>query len=480
LRLKKEIKYLKNNNSKEIGKTADLDPAYKVLGFDNNEKFVDFCFENGINLKGSVDSVKLKKIKELKQQSEVKKKLKISNKMKTMSFKDLLNNQSEIGLTRDNKYYPYVKLFEKDEDKNTDFINFIDFIIEKINVFKKVNNSMFLTYLIDDYADGFRKVHDYKDFWLRDYREWTPTKYRNSWWNIVSFLEHLFEEYKLPKIFKTVWFNKNKKDCEIELYLDLCQGKSLHKTIKNYATNKKIPDLTKKQINCLMMAKGSDVFEVEYKKEYLIGNGVLKDFLRIASSGNWASSLNDLQLLKDYFLLIQNEAMLDKSQVMPLWDYVLHLRARTINEDKKFTLKNRSVQNLLNDMVLWHIELNKGNDNSYWPASVDVKPYIYEDLEKRTSSYYIEELTTAKDLVDEGKKLHHCVASYSGSCKKGYCSIWSFYKEEFGSVKKLITLEIRGGLNLVQSRGKANRLPNDSEWFHIEKWLQENGLRRGV
>ena len=84
MRLKKEIKYLKNKNKNEnkVNQNRDdLNPAYKVLGFDNNEKFVDFCFDNGINLKGSVDSVKLKKIKELKQQSEVKKKLKISKKL---------------------------------------------------------------------------------------------------------------------------------------------------------------------------------------------------------------------------------------------------------------------------------------------------------------------------------------------------------------------------------------------------------------
>lgn len=483
LRLKKEIQYLKNNKTTDDSNNREkLDPAYKVFGFKNNDEFVNWCFDNGIKIKNVIDKLTSKKIIAIKKRNLIQRQLRLSNELKSMSFSEILYNHQKgrISLARDNKFYPYVNVFKKNKERDKGLEKFMNHIVENINLFKKVNDTMFSMYRIEDYAEGLKKIYDYKDFWIRDYKTWEPTRYRNSWWNIINLIEHLFEEYKLPRVLKTVWFNKDNQDMEIELYIDLCQGKSAHKVFKNYALNSAIPELTKKQVHAFMNGRHENVFEVEYKKIFLLENGVKKDFVREATIGNWACSLSNLNMLKEYLLLVQKETMFDKSQILPLWDYMLYLRRQIENENKVFVLKNRSIQKLLNDMHEWHQSLNKSKDSSYWEASWKVKPYVYEDFEKKAVGFYIKELTTAKELIEEGRKLSHCVASYANSCKNGNATIWSFYKDDFGNRKKLVTLELRDELTLVQCRGKANRLPDNSEWYHIEKWLKENGLKRGV
>ena len=483
MRLKKEINYLKRKQQKtENEQREKLDPAYRVFGFSDNQEFLDWCFEKKIIAPHVIDEKTSKKIRAAKRDEMIQYQLKMASAMKTMSFSELLEiyQKGKVTATRDNKYYAYLEIFNKKEKRDKGLEKFINYVIENINLFKKVNNKMFLEYGIEDYAQGLKKIYEYKDFWVRDYKEWEPTQYRNSWWNLLSLISHLFEEYPMPKVFKTLWFNKENKDHGIELYLDLCMGNSAYKAMKNYANQKGTSELTKKQVHKFMNSRHDNVFEVAYKKMFLIENKVSKEFLNIATTGNWACSLIDLAMVKDYLLLVQKETLFDKSQVLPLWDYIVYIRRQMNNENKQFVLKNRSIQKLLNDMHEWHAKLSKSKDSSYWNGNEVIKPYVYEDLEKSPDAYYIKELTTAKELIEEGRKLSHCVASYAGSCKRGHCSIWSFYKDTFGSKKKLITLEVVGDLTLVQCRGKGNRLPNDSEWYHINNWLKENGLKRGV
>ncbi len=483
LRLKKEINYLENKQLKNNGEQNNkLNPAYKVFGFSDNAEFLNWCFEKKIVLPNVIGEKTAKKIRDVKKEEMVRYQLKMASAMKTMSFSELLENhqKGKVNATRDNKYYSYLEIFNKKEKRDKGLEKFINHVIEHINLFKKVNNKMFLEYSIEDYAQGLKKIYEYKDFWVRDYKEWEPTQYRNSWWNLLNLMSHLFEDYSMPKVMKTLFFNKENKDVGIELYLDLCMGKSAHKAFKNYAQRKKAPELTKKQVHKFMNSRHEHVFEIEYKKLFLEEHGVAKEFIKIATSGNWRCALSDLVMIKDFLLLVQKETLFDKSQVLPLWDYIVYIRREMNNENKQFVLKNRSIQKLLNDMHEWHNKLNKSKDSSYWNGSEVIRPYVYEDLEKSPDAYYIRELTTAKDLIEEGRKLSHCVASYAGSCKRGHCSIWSLYKDNFGSKKKLITLEVVGDLTLIQCRGKGNRLPNDSEWYHISNWLKENGLKRGV
>jgi hypothetical protein len=80
-------------------------------------------------------------------------------------------------------------------------------------------------------------------------------------------------------------------------------------------------------------------------------------------------------------------------------------------------------------------------------------------------SYRVIPLTNTHALIDEGKEMHHCVASYAASCIEGDSRVFSIFEE---GENKVATLEIRnaGGLGndhwrVNQCRGVCNKDVSD-------------------
>lgn len=86
--------------------------------------------------------------------------------------------------------------------------------------------------------------------------------------------------------------------------------------------------------------------------------------------------------------------------------------------------------------------------------------------------YKIIKPKTAKDVINEGNALNHCVASYIKRVCDGECLIYFFRKKDDES---LITLEIEGN-EIVQARGEHNRQPNDEESAALHKLADKLSL----
>lgn len=73
-------------------------------------------------------------------------------------------------------------------------------------------------------------------------------------------------------------------------------------------------------------------------------------------------------------------------------------------------------------------------------AKANVKQEVWESRlgEVEVRGYQVVPLTTAHDLIDEGKDMHHCVGSYTRNCLEGRSRIFSIRKDGV----KLATLEI--------------------------------------
>ena len=90
----------------------------------------------------------------------------------------------------------------------------------------------------------------------------------------------------------------------------------------------------------------------------------------------------------------------------------------------------------------------------------------------------ISELLSSRELEDEGRAQGHCVASYAVSCRRGLCSIWSLRCETENGVKRLLTVELNMKTReIVQARGKGNRLPEKKELEVLGRWAAAEGLR---
>ena len=75
-----------------------------------------------------------------------------------------------------------------------------------------------------------------------------------------------------------------------------------------------------------------------------------------------------------------------------------------------------------------------------------------------------------KELIYEGKKLHHCVSSYTERHLKGHTMI-VFVRLSSSPNIPLYTLEVRSG-EIVQFRAKYNHDVPNEVWDVAKKWLR--------
>jgi hypothetical protein len=82
-------------------------------------------------------------------------------------------------------------------------------------------------------------------------------------------------------------------------------------------------------------------------------------------------------------------------------------------------------------------------------------------------------------LIEEGRRMRHCVATYAEVCAAGECSIWAMELHRPGGLEKRQTVEIDRHGVIVQSRGRQNRLPNQGEFDVLRQWSRDAGLSIG-
>jgi len=95
----------------------------------------------------------------------------------------------------------------------------------------------------------------------------------------------------------------------------------------------------------------------------------------------------------------------------------------------------------------------------------------------------ITELKSAQDLVNEGRKMKNCVASYAYSCASGNSAIFSVERIFPVSqlIEKVATLEVQpSNRNLVQAKGKCNSAVTSKAMNVVNRWRQANGIKTGV
>ncbi|MGL1659514.1 PcfJ domain-containing protein, partial [Vibrio parahaemolyticus] len=74
-------------------------------------------------------------------------------------------------------------------------------------------------------------------------------------------------------------------------------------------------------------------------------------------------------------------------------------------------------------------------------------------------------------MNQEGRQMHHCVASYSWSCSKGVTSVWSMEEMGRDGQQKMLTLEVSNReRRIVQARGKYNSMPTQVDRRIMRIW----------
>src|SRR5262249_20006919 len=116
---------------------------------------------------------------------------------------------------------------------------------------------------------------------------------------------------------------------------------------------------------------------------------------------------------------------------------------------------------------------------AHWQSSGIPPLLVAENSGEGLQTYAITELVSAIELQEEGTAMSHCVATYAGLCQSGENSIWSLTVEDAsGRVERRLTLQVRNGRReIIQARGRFNRMPQPDEFRLLGLWAQAGGPR---
>jgi hypothetical protein len=92
------------------------------------------------------------------------------------------------------------------------------------------------------------------------------------------------------------------------------------------------------------------------------------------------------------------------------------------------------------------------------------------------------ELTSLSQLVAEGQRMRHCVATYRTSCQSGRTAIFSLRRARPGTPQneypRVLTIEVeRSTRCIVQVKGRWNRRADEEERAILSRWADAHGLQ---
>ncbi|MEY5040885.1 MAG: hypothetical protein RLZZ414_420 [Bacteroidota bacterium] len=275
---------------------------------------------------------------------------------------------------------------------------------------------------------------------------------------------YFFSNYMVSPIMIRDFYKLNKEETKW-LYYDL-KGKGLS-SLKSLPVN-----LTRKAAH--LFKNLSAELDLTIKESFVYASfkslGVSHEFAytTINSIRNFKESEFWVKTMTCFY--IKGLKINDISNVM---DYVYHTE---YCEKRVVQWKMKSIKNILLESEKWHKRLASGffrkSSNFHYRKSEIAKFELNWD----NKVFVIKHLASFNELVYEGEKLHHCVASYHRDVSLGNCKIFSLRLIDDQLEKPLITICLRGKL-MVQARGTCNREPIEQEKEIISVWIKENELK---
>lgn len=175
----------------------------------------------------------------------------------------------------------------------------------------------------------------------------------------------------------------------------------------------------------------------------------------------------------------KRRASIEAKDVGPLFDYLKH---RKTNQPD-FSIKGRSLGRVVASMEAWHEEIaleKRVAQSMFEPSGYPQAQYeVQGDTPEEPIRWSMEELLSSRAVVEEGRHHRHCVRLYVDRVAAKRCAIWRLNRAVGdGEPKSVLTIEVdlRRG-EIVQIRGRLNRLAKRTEMSIIKRWAQDAQLR---
>jgi len=330
------------------------------------------------------------------------------------------------------------------------------------------------------YINALIRLNDRRGQWIRPLDDWRPGSHNRDR-QFTSLARHITALYDVPRFMDSAWFRSDRGAHRLrDWFIHIGSG-------KNIRTAKTPVPLTKRQAHCFLQAPDSYGIEnaIRWGQIHALGGDArLADAVCGTMIGENFENDDFWAAVQRFFV---TNPLLDRRHVGPIVDYLNHQRFVTREvvtgpgvveqqppEQPNLTMRGRTAESLLRQTNEWHGKLARSKQvKELW-----FRPSGVKGLETRAGKngfWRIRELLSGAELIDEGRKMRHCVATYAQSCAAGECSIWSIERHTSDGVEKRQTVEVNRHGVIVQSRGRLNRLPNQGEYDLLRQWSREAG-----
>jgi hypothetical protein len=317
--------------------------------------------------------------------------------------------------------------------------------------------------------------------YVRDPLEWTPKSY-NLDRQIIDFVRWLYCLYQTPlfmfEFFKRdlrpAWRRIHRSDNQkilrliyFDWFLVIAQGGSFAKMAKDI--------FSKKEAHWFLNAPTTNSLEENIwwakcrtvELDPSLTNNIVKRLFRMLPVEDkfWSSLI---------IFLKKEEDDLDLESLSDIMDY---LKATHYN-NQNFSLKGRTFGSLIKLSNDWHRDqqmVKFGSANLYWDG-LDIPDWRWRN-KKEEITWEVRQLHTSKQLMNEGRRMKHCVASYAQRCVQGHSAIFSLTSDDgTNRPEKEVTIELTNMKRLIQARGRFNKPPSNAAQKVLNKWYAANNI----
>jgi hypothetical protein len=321
--------------------------------------------------------------------------------------------------------------------------------------------------------------------WIRPLDSWKPRSH-NADRQFRSLARHLLADYEVPAFMDKAWLTGNRRHQEWFKYIG---------SGKNIRTAHELPaPLTKMMAHHFLSCPEHYSILSAFRWGQALALGADRQMAEAIIQTRLSETFIENEFWLSVIGFFARNPMLDTAHIGPIVDYIWNQKYEEVLEfvergvvgrrgpaQPNFSMKGRTVTALLEQVDRWHHGLGKrkaGVDLSWAKSAVADFEFIEGSAEhKNMRIWKIRELLSSAELIDEGRKMRHCVATYAMSCQRGDCGIWSMTVQTKEGIERVLTIEVRLATTTIrQVRGRCNRFPDSKEREIIHRWASKAGL----
>ncbi|NOQ74432.1 MAG: hypothetical protein GQ574_20650 [Crocinitomix sp.] len=306
---------------------------------------------------------------------------------------------------------------------------------------------------------------------IREIETWEKSSH-NPLKQFSSLLRHLFCAYPVPEFLDSAWLESEGKE-QRNWLTAMGVGISIRK-LNHVPIN-----MTKKVAHAFGKAPSNLTVSEALRWAQVVGKGgderLANFILRSRLSRN--EFVNE-KFWDGAILFMINAGMFDYEKIAEIIDFLI--AQRTIN--RAYSLKGRTIPSIIRGSDAWHNDqenMRQRGGKLIWTSSNIAEAYYDEGKDEKQVSYSILELRSTKELLIEGRKMNHCVATYASSCYRKKSAIFSIRKKPaLSNEETLATLEISlQGRRIVQAKARYNKTINNKALTLMKSWAKKENLQ---